>query len=132
MAKKHNQNIIEFFDPIYMQEFMVIFAPTHTKFREIIKKEIGFNTEEVPNGVCGEFHGLESKRCGSLALIWASDKANSLWHEVFHACYYVLRNREIHLTPDSEESYAYYYSYIMRTIKNILDYQKREERHGKK
>ena len=121
MKKKLNKNVVWFFDEIYMQEYLIIFAPTHKKFCEISKAECKFSPEEVEagSGISGEFHGLECKR-SSLGLIWSSDKSCNLIHELVHACAWTLRNRDIYLTPDAEETYAYYYTYLFRTIMEEL------------
>ena len=117
MKKKVNKNVIWFFDEIYCQEYLVIFNPSHKKFCEIAKKETGFIPEQVEDdsGISGEFHGLTNKN-GSLGLIWSSDKSSNLVHELMHACSWTLRNREIYLTPDTDETYAYYYTYLYRTV----------------
>jgi hypothetical protein len=117
MKKK---NIIWFYDEIYRQEFLVIFTPTHRKFCELIKKETGICLEPEENEVTGCFHGMSNKKCGSLGLIWSSDKSLNLVHELMHACSWTLRNRDIYLTEESEESYAYYYTYLYRTIKERI------------
>ena len=109
---KKNKNIIWFWDNVYNQEYLVIFAPNHKKFREIVRKELNFcphiEEEENESHITGEFNGLTNKG-GSLGLIWSSDKSLNLIHELMHACAWTLRNREIFLTPDAEETYAYYY-----------------------
>jgi len=117
---KRNKNVIWFFDDIYRQEFMVIFAPNHNKFREILKKETNFEIEKCEEDcVAGQFNELKSKN-GSLAVIWASDKNLVLMHEIFHACSCILQQRDIWLNPETEESYSYYYCYIMRSIQERL------------
>ena len=113
-----DKNIITFWDSVYCQDFMVVLTRSHKKFCEIAKKETGFAPENCNEQVSGEFHGLTNKHC-SLALIWSPDKGLNLLHEVFHACAWVLRNREIFLTEETEETYAYYYTYIMRMINSL-------------
>jgi hypothetical protein len=117
MKKKLNKNIIWILDNVYMQEYLIIFAPTYKKFCEIIKKEINFSPRQGENdeSVTGEFNGLTNKG-GSLGIIWSSDKTINLVHEIYHACAWALRNRDIYLTEDTEESYAYYYTFLYRTI----------------
>ena len=122
--KKRNKNILVFFDEVYMQEFLVIFAPTHKQFCEIVKDRIGFEPDSCEDGnqPSGEFHGLTNKKMGSLAVIWSSDKDEALTHEIFHAVCYTLRNREIHLEDcSSEEAYAYYLTYLRRKIKREMN-----------
>lgn len=121
MKKKQNKNIIWFFDDVYTQEYLVIFAPTYKKYMQMLKEEIGYKepNEEEPNGITGEFKGLSTKR-SSLAVIWSSDKSNNLVHEIFHACAWVLKNRDIWLNPETEETYAYYYTFIYRMIKERI------------
>ena len=121
MKKPKNKNVVWLFDEIYMQEYLVIFAPTHKKFCEIAKEECKFSPEPVDphSGISGEFHGLECKR-SSLGLLWSSDKSCNLIHELMHACAWTLRNRDIYLTPDAEETYAYYYTYLFRSIMEEL------------
>jgi hypothetical protein len=117
---KKNKNILWFFDEIYRQEFMVIFAPNHRKFAELLKKETGFVVEPCEEEcVAGQFNELKSKH-GDLAVIWASDKNLVLMHETFHACSCILQQRDIWLNPETEESYSYYYCYIMRSIQERL------------
>ena len=121
---KKNKNVMWFFDEIYRQEFMVIFAPNHKKFAQILKEETNFVVEPCEEDcVVGQFNELKSKH-GSLAVIWASDKNLVLLHEIFHACSSVLKDRDIWLNPETEETYAYYYCYIVRAIQERL-------RHGK-
>jgi len=117
---KHNKNVLWFFDNVYRQEFLVIFAPNHKKFAEILKKESGFEVEPCNEEcVTGQFNELKSK-CGSLAVIWSSDKNLVLLHETFHACSCILGQRSIFLNPETEESYSYYYTYLIRTIQEYL------------
>ena len=121
---KKNKNVWFFFDEIYRQEFLVIFAPNHNKFAQILKKETNYDVEPCEEDcVAGQFNELKSKN-GSLAVIWSSDKNLVLLHEVFHACSCILQQRDIWLNPETEETYAYYYCYIVRAIQERL-------RHGK-
>ena len=117
--KKKSKHVLWFFDFVYCQEICVIFAPTHSKFVQLAKKETGFDVEKA-DGISGEFHGLNTKKGGSLALVWSSDKDANLMHEMFHVCSWVLRNRGIYLTEESEESYAYYLTYLVRTAKEYI------------
>jgi hypothetical protein len=120
---KANKNVIWFFDFVFNQEYCVIFTPTHKKFCELAKKETGFDVEFC-EGVSGEFHGLTGPRGGSLGLIWSSDKTHNLTHEMFHACAYTLRNRGIFLTEETEETYAYYLTFLLRTTNEMLKEEK--------
>ena len=121
---KKNKNVMFFFDAIYRQEFLIIFAPNHNKFAQLLKNETGFEVEPCKEDcVAGQFNELKSEK-GSLAVVWASDKNLVLMHEVFHACSAVLQARDIWLNPETEESYAYYYCYIMRSIQEIIKYEK--------
>jgi hypothetical protein len=118
MAKqKKNKNVIWIFDETYRQEYLVVFAPNYKKFCEVVKKEIKFcpKQEEGDENCTGEFTGLSNKH-SSLGVIWSSDKSVNLVHELLHACAWTLRNRDIFLTPDAEETYAYYYAYLYRTV----------------
>jgi hypothetical protein len=118
--------IIRFFDEIYMQDYLVIFASTHKEFCSIVKKEEHFCPHKSDDTATGEFHGLDGKKC-SLALIWSTDTTYNLIHECIHACSWVLINRGIYLTAETEETYAYYYTYLIRIIKEILIKQKRRK-----
>jgi len=121
---KKNKNVMYFFDEVYRQEFLVIFASNHKKFAQILKKETGFVVEPCEEAcVVGQFNQLKSKH-GSLAVIWASNKNLALLHEIYHACSSVLKEREIWLNPETEESYAYYYCYIVRAIQERLRREK--------
>lgn len=129
MKKKFNKNIIWFFDEVYAQEYLVIFAPTHRKFCELVKKEINFTPEdagEKDDTVVGTFYGISNKS-GTLCIIWSSTKTYSLIHECFHACSWVLQNRDIILNPETEETYAYYYTFIYRMIMENVKYNRRKE-----
>lgn len=120
MKKTINKNIIWFSDDIYRQEFLIIFAPNHNKFAKILKEETGFTIEPCKEDcVAGQFNQLKGK-CGSLAVIWSNDKNLTLLHEIFHACSTVLKERDIWLNPETEETYAYYYIYLVRTIQEEL------------
>ena len=123
MKKKEDKNIIRFIDEVYCQEFMVIFAPTHKKFCEIVKRELKITLEpEEDSGTSGMFHGLSNKHC-SLALIWSSDKGHNLIHELLHAVSFVLGARDIHIeSASSEEAWAYYLSYLYRRIKERITF----------
>jgi hypothetical protein len=125
--KKDKKNIIWFIDPVYRQEYVIFFAPTYKKFCEIVKKEINFSPhqEEGDENVIGEFNGLTNKG-GSLGVIWSSDKTVNLMHELFHACAWTLRNRDIYLTPDSEETYAYYYTFLYRSVMEFVRANRRK------
>ena len=131
MGKKKNKNVIWVYNETYMQEYLVIFAPNYKKFCEITKSEIRFSPRQEEGDedghVTGEFIGLVNEH-SSLGIIWASDKTVNLVHELFHACAWTLRNRDIELTQDTEETYAYYYAYLYRTIKEELYKQKETKR----
>ena len=95
---------------------MIVFTPSHAKFREIVKQHLNHDIEKDEEAT-GQFYGLTRKQ-QSIAIIWSSDKNTNLVHEIFHAVSWVLRNRGIALDGDgSEESWAYYLSYLWRTIK---------------
>ena len=115
-----NTNVIYFTDAVYGQDFMFVFAKSQDKFCEIVKEELNI---ELGNAQAdGEFCVLPvSRKHKSIAVIWSSNKQSSLIHECLHACSYVLRNRNILLSSiEAEEAYAYYLSYIWRTIKEKI------------
>lgn len=126
-GESKNKNVIWFCDFVYSQEYCVIFAPTHEKFMELAEQETGFKVEAC-DFLAGEFHGLSTLKGGSLALIWSSDKASNLVHELFHACAWTLRNRGIHLSEDTEESYAYYLTFLLRAVKELSDYNNKNNK----
>jgi len=121
MKKKSNKKILWFTDPVYCLDYCVVMVPTHKEFIQIAKKEVGFDVEPCPN-ISGEFHGLTNNKYPDLALVWTSDKDLNLTHELFHATTWVLRNRSIYLTADTEETFAYYLCYLIRTVKNFIKY----------
>lgn len=118
-----NSKVIWFLDKVYGQQFVIVLASTHAKFRATIKKELNVNIEEgeacEPSGQFCEFSCPEHKM--SVAVIWSSDEQRSLLHEIFHACSYVLRSRGIALDSEgSEEGWAYYLTYVWQTIKDKI------------
>ena len=120
MKNVKNNNVIWFLDEIYHQDFMVVFAPTHDKFRGIVLDELGIEIE--PEEADGQFYGMYCPHGQhSIAIIWSSNKGGNLIHECFHACSWVLRNRNINLlSDDADEAYAYYLTYIWQAIKDRM------------
>ena len=110
-------------DPVFGQEYCVILVRTHREFVQIAKKETGFDVEPGER-IAGELHGLHSDKNPDLALIWSSDKDTNLVHELLHATAWILRNRCIYLNEESEETYAYYLTYLLRNIKKLVKYDK--------
>lgn len=121
MKKKLPKGVFFFQDPIYCQEFLVVITPTHAKFRKFIKEYLNYDIEK-DDSCTGQFSGLSNdKYKRDLGIIWASDRKANLIHEIFHAVSYVMRNRDIALDSESsEETWAYYISYLYREIKERL------------
>jgi len=126
MKKKLPKNVIIFNDPVYCQDYIIVITPSHTKFRRIIKELIDYDIEkEEDTGVSGCFYGITHPKKGDLGILWTKNRQCTLIHEIFHLTSWTLRNRDICLDSESsEESWAYYLTYIYRTIKERL-------RHGK-
>lgn len=121
MSRKLPKNAIMFRDEIYGINYLIIITPKHSKFRAIIKSYLNVNIEKDEDDCGGQFHGLHDKYKGDLGIIWCVNKKATLIHEIFHACVYAMRNRDIFLDGESsEEAYAYYIAYLYNEIKEKL------------
>lgn len=119
--KKNNGSFIWHRDTLYGQQFVVVLTKSYAKFREIIKKRLNIDMEEEkdcePSGQFREFTCPENNM--SLGVIWSSDQEGALLHECLHACAYVLQKRGIWMDSEgSEETWAYYLSYLWQTIRH--------------
>jgi hypothetical protein len=121
VKKKMPKGVFFFQDPIYCQEFLVIVTSTHAKFRKFVKEYLNYDIEK-DDKCTGQFNGISnSKESRDVGIIWASNRKESLIHEIFHAVSYVMRNRDITLdSSSSEETWAYYISYLYREIQERL------------
>ena len=118
---KKNKNIIWIWDGVYNQDILVIFAPNYKDFLKLVKKEICFVPEDTdtPDNACGEFFVISNPH-GTLVVIWSSNKTETLLHECFHVCSRILRDRGIELCDATDEAFAYYYTYLIKTIKEKI------------
>lgn len=120
-----------FRDFVYCQDFFVILHPKFKEAVKIVKKETGIKLEGDDNA-SGRFYGY-SRKGNYLAIIWITDIKDCLVHEAFHACAWVLKNREITLNSyEAEEAYAYYVSFIVKTIQDYVKDEKKEKKMRKR
>lgn len=121
---KKPKNVFFITDPIFCQDFMIVYTKTHAKYRKILKQVL--NIEIDKDDKCsGCFQTINNKKKGDLGIIWISNKQSNLIHEIFHAVSWIMRNRAIHLDSEgSEETWAYYISYLYREIKEKLNAKK--------
>lgn len=70
----------------------------------------------------GRFFGCTSNGA-IVAAIWINPRAGSstIAHEAFHAAYWVLGDRGLGLTAASEEAWAYYLGWLVRSMVNCVN-----------
>ena len=89
---------------------------TAKQFRDFIKKEFKQDVD-AKDGDSGEFVvAFDNKSKSTIGVVWAKDNKETLNHELLHATMWVLDNRGIRLSKDSEEIFCYYQGFLLKCI----------------
>lgn len=109
MSKK-KVPIFEFELPLY-GAFLMLFIGSSSDFVAWVKKEYDTEVELATDGRGGEFWEAEMGVHPSFIRLeefnWTTFDQCVLTHELLHFIFYVLGNRGLSLTPESEEAYTY-------------------------
>lgn len=121
--KKPKRTLREIFIPleIFNSQVVVLIGHTQNEVLDWIKKNIDKPEHKslaleamtnIPNNVRGRTVLLS----GGGSIIWIIEQKNStIVHELFHSTYHILKNREIPLSEDTEEVYAYLLEYLTKS-----------------
>ena len=120
-------------DPIFFGSFFIIFADSQQcsdilfkryKLRDnSINDSFGGLTLEVSNGICSEIV-VWFNEAGSNFRVDDLDDVGTITHESLHAVSKVLTNRGVKMVCESEETFAYYHTWLMTEILKRLEKRK--------
>ena len=120
-------------DPIFFGSFFIIFADSQQcsdilfkryKLRDnSINDSFGGLTLEVSNGICSEIV-VWFNEAGSNFRIDDLNDVGTITHESLHAVSKILTNRGVKMVCESEETFAYYHTWLMTEILKRLEKRK--------
>ncbi len=120
-------------DPIFFGSFFIIFADSQRcsdiLFKRYKLRDSGINdsfgglTLEVSNGICSEIV-VWFNEAGSNFRIDDLNDVGTITHESLHAVSKVLTNRGVKMVCESEETFAYYHTWLMTKILKRLERRK--------
>ena len=107
--------ILHIYDPIYKQNYYYFCCKSHKDYQRIarLKFKIEFKDKTNTDGAFNVFEhgGIE------VCFIWTKGrKVELIAHEISHAVSYVLRQKGLPLSDDTEEAYAYLTQFLMNQI----------------
>ena len=91
------------------------------EYSKQVKYEFDKTAPEKPSYARGTFEVYEKQGQG-VSVIWLSEKAtpSDLVHECFHATHFILDDKGMFLSNNSEEAYAYMLTHIFQKTKVIV------------
>lgn len=120
-------------DPIFFGFFFIIFADSQQcndiLFKRYKLRDNGINdnfdglTLEVSNGICSEIT-VWFNEANSNFRIDDLNNVGTITHESLHAVSKVLTNRGVKMVCESEETFAYYHTWLMTEILKRLEKRK--------
>lgn len=128
-------------DPLYFLDLTLIIGGTDKEVKDKIEKEYpgadlsncldssGYSVTLLKDGLRKEFLWVDR-------FDWSIKDQSSMAHEIFHLTSHVMSFAGCKFGDDSEEAYAYYYSYMFRKIWEVLSKEhpkrKKNERRTRK
>ena len=118
---KWQGHILNIYDPVFRQKFYFILAETYEEYKVICKRatfNVAFSDNmKYTNGgfTVIDIEGVE------ICLFWANAMP-AVVHECFHAVSYALGSRDIFLTGETDEVYAYYVEFLVEEVLGNLIY----------
>jgi len=115
---KWYKKILHIYEPLYQANFYYIPANSYKEYARIIDKQLKIKSifSDKTSGAGFEVYEKDNTDVG---FIWApKGKWDLISHECFHASHWLMANRGLKLTDDSEEAYAYLLQFIVGQIKD--------------
>jgi hypothetical protein len=102
-SAKSKYKIKHLYQKTYKINIWFCFGTPDNYFKKQMKKELEMNiVEQLPEAIT---YANEKK---GLYIIWTRNKNYAhLAHEIFHAVAFIMRDRGLRLSDDSDEAYAY-------------------------
>jgi hypothetical protein len=93
-----------------------------TLYEKKIKEEFGYPARSVPPWNAATYEVYERENGRQVGVIWLCETGGRdlLVHEVFHVAHFVLDQKGLSLTNDSEEAYAYLIQWMFEKIEAVL------------
>lgn len=120
-------------DPVFLGSFFIIFADSQRcndiLFKRYKLRDSSINdsfvglTLEVSNGICSEVVVWFNEAGSNFRIDDLSD-VGTIAHESLHAVSKVLTNRGVKMICESEETFAYYHTWLMTEILKRLEKRK--------
>lgn len=108
--------IIHIYDETFKQNYYILYGAPLKEYIKNVKKYTNFIIEDKENyhtGKC-EVYLVKGVR---IIFVWTMKrKIPILAHELSHAVYFTLRDRQIKISDDSEEVYAYLLERLLREV----------------
>lgn len=119
---KNSIKIIEFYDSLYYINYIFLVG-NYDDVNKYVDKEFDIDLS-LENTDCGGFHIDTETNHIFIFFQDQKDEVNKIGdiaHETFHATKDLFELRGIKLSEDSEEAYAYYQSFLIRTFLTLFN-----------
>jgi len=118
--KKGKAKHIIISDDLYKAEIHVFINCTQATFNKFLKKHHGVDGDDEPCG--GAFKSVHCSDGTKTYYIWSDNfnwriaEQGQLLHEVFHCAKTIFEDRNIEVTSNTEENFAYYQTWLFEEI----------------
>jgi hypothetical protein len=120
-------------DPIFLGSFFIIFADSQ-RCSDIIFKRYKLRDSSINDSFCGLTIEVSNGICSEV-IVWFNEAGSNfrvddlndvgtITHESLHAVSKVLTNRGVKMVCESEETYAYYHTWLTTEILKRLEKRK--------
>jgi hypothetical protein len=120
-------------DPIFLGSFFIIFADSQ-RCSDILFKRYKLRDSSINDSFCGLTIEVSNGICSEV-IVWFNEAGSNfrvddlndvctITHESLHAVSKVLTNRGVKMVCESEETYAYYHTWLMTEILKRLEKRK--------
>jgi translation initiation factor 2 beta subunit (eIF-2beta)/eIF-5 len=114
---KRYGDIIHIFDPIYRENIWVLISPYEKDYERLYKQKFNTLPDRMDYDKVKARYSVCENKVGQVHIIWLKKfSIPELCHEVLHLVAYVLRQKETYLSHETDEVYAYYLEFLVRTI----------------
>lgn len=115
---KWHGKFLHIFCSVYALNYFFISTPTFDEFRKIMKKRFKLEIPE-DDQTEGHFEIITKVNKGvDIGVIWVKDRKDygTIAHECLHAVQWSTSQRGLNLSEETEEAFAYLFSFLVSTI----------------
>ena len=123
-------SFIQIYDPMWRQQFLWVKASTGKEFLDMLETKVK-NIREIAGedggaDTDGESMTIEIEGTKVICFWFNTKEPATIVHELLHATFECLRDRDITLSEDSEETFCYLLSFLYGKILDELKPQRKK------